>query len=135
MKVRGIQWHYKKERKSRDYLYGRLLSIADDLERWALSSADEKRPTNAQRMMQRFADRPFSTYRNIEMALVPYKQRLGGKASRYYKEIENIMDMFEVDEFTDDSPLSGEFLLGYYCQHSYFINKNNEKNEEEQNEY
>ncbi len=124
----------QRNRKSRDYLYGRLLSIADDLEKWAISSENGDRSTNAQRLMQRFADRPFSTYRSIEMALVPYKQKLGGRASKYYREIESIMDLFEAEDFMNDSPLSGEFLLGYYCQHNYFIDeakRNNGQKEEE----
>lgn len=41
---------------SRDYLYGRLLAVAERIERVALSVAEEKRPTNAERLMQRFAD-------------------------------------------------------------------------------
>ncbi len=123
----------QRDRKSRDYLYGRLFSIADDLEKWALSSVNGDRSTNAQRLMQRFADRPFSTYRSIEMALMPYKQKLGGRANKYYQEIGNIMELFEPEEFMDDSPLNGEFLLGYYCQHNYFINeakRNNGQKEE-----
>lgn len=124
----------QRNRKSRDYLYGRLLSIADDLEKWALSSANEKRTTNAQRLMQRFADRPFSTYRNIEMALAPYKQRLGGRANKYYQEIESIMDLFDPEDFVNDSPLNGEFLIGYYCQHSYFIEEGKQNNGQREEE-
>ena len=34
-------------RRTRDYLYGRLLAYADSIERWALSERNEQRPTNA----------------------------------------------------------------------------------------
>lgn len=104
------------DRKTRDYLYGRLLALADDLENWAQSSAGEKRPTNATRLMQRFAERPFTTWRTIELALVPYRTRLGSKASKLLKTIDEVMADFDPDDFVSDKPLSGEFLLGYHAQ-------------------
>jgi CRISPR-associated protein Csd1 len=61
---------------SRDYLYGRLLAIAERIEDVALSVSGENRSTTAARLMQRFADRPFETWRTIELALQPYMQRL-----------------------------------------------------------
>ncbi|MCI0565450.1 MAG: type I-C CRISPR-associated protein Cas8c/Csd1, partial [Nitrososphaera sp.] len=59
-------------RTTRDYLYGTLLALADSLEEWALKEAGEDRQTNAARLMQRFAERPYSTWRTIELALTPY---------------------------------------------------------------
>ena len=46
-------------RTTRDYLYGRLLALADSLEEWALSEAKEGRQTNAARLMQRFCRTAF----------------------------------------------------------------------------
>ncbi len=67
----------EEERTSRDYLYGRLLAIAERTEEMAMIVADEKpRTTVASRLMQRFADRPFSTWLNIEKGIVPYQDRL-----------------------------------------------------------
>ena len=60
------------DRRTRDYLYGRLLAIAENIESRALFVARETRDTTAARLMQRFADRPYSTWRTIELALVPY---------------------------------------------------------------
>lgn len=65
------QMALEEERTSRDYLYGRLLAVADSIENRALALAAEKRDTMAARLMQRFADRPFSTWRTIELALGP----------------------------------------------------------------
>src|SRR5690606_26544364 len=45
----------------RDYLFGRLLAVADVLERRALGS-DEKRATNAIRYMNAFSMRPARTW-------------------------------------------------------------------------
>jgi len=106
-----------RKRKSRDYLYGRLLAAADSLERFALFASEKKRDTNAARLMQRFADRPCSTWKTIELSLVPYKARLGGRAKKYLDAIDETMQLFDPPEdFTSDKPLTGEFLLGYHCQ-------------------
>ena len=105
------------ERKARDYLYGRLLAAADCMERFALVTSEKKRDTNAARLMQRFADRPCSTWKTIELSLIPYKARLGGRAKKYQDVIDNVHSMFDPPEdYTSDKKLSGEFLLGYHCQ-------------------
>jgi len=103
-------------RTTRDYLYGRLLALAENLEHWAIRAAGETRPTNAERMMQRFADHPYSTWRTIEMALIPYKTRLGQKANKLNALMDAVHAKFEPVQFILDDKLSGEFLLGYHCQ-------------------
>lgn len=112
---------------ARDYLYGRLLAIAEYIEEVALNIGGEKRPTTAARLMQRFADRPFETWRTIELALQPYMQRLrvsrGGFLTNRLKEIDAIKALFEREDFTRKEKLSGEFLLGYHCQRHYFKHK------------
>lgn len=120
----------EESRTSRDYLYGRLLAIAERIEDIALSVAGEKRPTTAARMMQRFADRPFSTWRNIELALQPYIQRLQrnrpGFLTNRKQDLDSVMALFENGEFEQDRALSGEFLLGYHCQRMSFRRKDTE---------
>ena len=105
------------ENRSRDYLYGRLLAVAENTESYALYLAGEKRATTAERYMQRFAEHPFATWRNIELALKPYQERLhnNGKDTGA-QAISEIMELFATDDFTCDDKLSGEFLLGYHCQ-------------------
>ncbi|CAH2030724.1 type I-C CRISPR-associated protein Cas8c/Csd1 [Trichlorobacter ammonificans] len=105
------------ERSNRDYLYGRLLALAEHLEHWAIRAAGENRPTNAERMMQRFADHPYTTWRTLEHALMPYKIRLGGKAHKVLTLIDIVHSKFDPpEEYTRDDRLSGEYLLGYHCQ-------------------
>lgn len=111
-------------RKSRDYLYGRLLALADSLEQWALKESGENRQTNAARLMQRFAERPYSTWRTIELALTPYKARLGPLSNKRQNMISEVMTLFEPDDFISDKKLSGEFLLGYHCQREALWNDN-----------
>jgi len=112
---------------SRDYLYGRLLAIAERIEDVALNVASESRPTTAARLMQRFADRPASTWRNIELALQPYMQRLKNSRGGFLHNIQvlwdDVMNKFAEGEFVYDKPLSGEFLLAYHTQRLALRNK------------
>lgn len=116
----GYKMSLEENRTTRNYLFGRLLAIAENIEQRALYLANEKRDTNAAKLMQRFADRPSTTWRNIELALTPYKARLRAKRPSVLLERDKLMDavvgMFKGDDFVSDSKLSGEFLLGYHCQ-------------------
>lgn len=117
----------EQERTSRDYLYGRLLAVAERMEKIALLVADEKRPTNAERLMQRFADRPFSTWNTLEKALQPYRHRLRQTRAPFLSKMDKLLDeiqvMFTAEDFISDKRLTGEFLLGYHCQRQVFWNK------------
>jgi len=103
-------------RDTRDYLFGRLLAIADVLEERTLSEAEKKRPTNATRYMQQFSQRPFSTWKQIHELLTPYFMRQGDNASYYKWLIAQVENLFTPEDFTSNKPLTGEYLLGYYCQ-------------------
>lgn len=118
---RNYQMTLETDRRTRDYLYGRLLAIAERMESVALGVADEKqRDTSAARMMQRFADHPYSTWRTIELALVPYKTRLRVSRAPFLSKMDKLLDevmcAFNGEDFMEDASLSGEFLLGYHCQ-------------------
>ncbi|WP_432467376.1 type I-C CRISPR-associated protein Cas8c/Csd1 [Agarivorans sp. Z349TD_8] len=105
---------------SRDYLYGRLLAMAERIESVALNAAKVNRPTTANRLMQRFADRPFSTWRTVNQQLQPYLQQLQNSRTGFLvnssREMDDIMGLFWGDDFTNDKALSGEYLLGFHCQ-------------------
>ena len=122
---------------SRDYLYGRLLAVADYLEYSALTDSETSRPTNAMRLMARFAERPYSTWRNLDMALTPYKVRLTsnrpGLMTRLDALLGQIHQLFAREDFVSDRPLSGEYLLGYYCQKQEFFTKKNDQSELSEN--
>ncbi|MDD5364584.1 MAG: type I-C CRISPR-associated protein Cas8c/Csd1 [Gallionellaceae bacterium] len=119
-KEREYEMTLETARTSRDYLYGRLLAIAEHIEGRALYVGGETRDTTAAKLMQRFADRPASTWRTIELALTPAKSRLRAKRAGFLHEMEKLHDevvsSFVGDGFLDDSKLTGEFLLGYHCQ-------------------
>jgi CRISPR-associated protein Csd1 len=109
-------------RATRDYLYGRLLAISDILEERALYKAKEKRATNAARYMQQFCQHPFRTWNQIHSALTPYIVRLGG-ASYYKNLMKDVNGLFATEDYISDKPLTGEYLLGYYCQRQKLFEK------------
>jgi CRISPR-associated protein Csd1 len=123
---RNYSMSLEENRRTRDYLYGRLLAIADSIEEIALSVAGEGRETNAARLMQRFADHPVTTWRTLELQLRPYISRLRG--SRYagaliirQRLLDQIISSFPQAEdgnsaFLDNRRLTGEFLLGFHSQ-------------------
>jgi CRISPR-associated protein Csd1 len=96
----------------RDYLFGRLLAVADVLERAAL---DEDRATNAIRYMNAFARHPARTWATIYSALQPYMAKLGAKATYWTKIIDEVASRIPVEEF-NNKPLSHLYLLGFYSQ-------------------
>ena len=112
----GFDMVLEENRTSRDYLYGRLLALAESIESWALNEAKEERPTTAARYMNRFAEHPYSTWKNIYLGLAPYKIRLGKKVASREELITEVASKFTTEDFKNDRKLSGEFLLGYYCQ-------------------
>ena len=121
------------ERDSRDYLYGRLLAVAEHMESRALYVTGEIRDTNAAKLMQRFSERPYSTWLQIEQALVPYKTRLQARRPGFLKTMKDLLDeihfMFITEDYMSDAPLTGEFLLGYHCQRRDLLKGKSEEEE------
>ena len=105
---------------SRDYLYGRLLALAERLEEVSLFASGAKRPTTANRLMQRFTDRPYDTWLTIYKQLGPYMRHLKSSRPEFLNKInslmDEVMDKFEREDYIQPDKLSGEFLLGFHCQ-------------------
>jgi len=118
-------------RTTRDYLYGRLLAIADFLEERALYKAKEKRATNAARYMQQFSQRPYQTWKQIHEALTHYMARLGG--AYYYKNLIAEVTNLNPEALEGNKPLSGEYLLGYYCQRKKLLEKPKDSGSDDKN--
>lgn len=114
-----------KETDDRDYLFGRLLAIADVLERNALDKNDQ-RATNARRYMNSFAQHPERTWRIIQGALQPYQARLGKKVEYYNRLIDEVLTKMKIEDF-NNRPLSGRYLLGFSSQR-YELYQKKDKN-------
>lgn len=125
----------ERTQRDRNYLYGRMLAIADRIESHARYLQDkksdtEKRPTNAVRYMSAFATKPFRTWEIIYRQLNPYIQRLNG-GEGYQKELDEIMSLFEEGEYESDKPLNGKYLMGYSLQRRALINSKDNEEETE----
>lgn len=102
------------ENDDRSYLFGRLLAIADVLERRALDS-DEKRSTNAIRYMNSFSKYPARTWATIQSCLQPHQARLGTRVRFYSNLIDEVASKIKIEDF-DNRALTGKYLLGFYSQ-------------------
>lgn len=107
----------------RDYLFGRLLAVADVLERAAL---DDNRATNAIRYMNAFQRHPARTWATIQSALQPYQAKLGANATYWTKIIDEVASRIPVEEF-NNKPLSHLYLLGFYSQRHALYQKRKDK--------
>lgn len=123
-KERRYKMSLEEDRTTRDYLYGRLLGVADVIESTALSIARENRDTNAVRLMHRFADNPFSTWKLIEDSIKPYMDRIytnmPGLLLGYKELLDIIHDKFKTEDYISKDRLSGEYLIAYHCQRRWF---------------
>lgn len=124
----------EENRKSRDYLFGRLLAIAERIEEKVLWDQDKNRVTKAMLYMPRFSERPNETWQVIYKELQPYFQHLKtgpgwrpGFLANRLAEIDEVFNSFVGDDFTRPGSLSPEFLLGYHCQR--FFSKNKPENQ------
>lgn len=120
--------------RDRDYLYGRLLALAERLEshaRYKQTRKDdtEKRPTNAVRYMSAFAAKPFRTWATIYAQLLPYRLQLDG-GEWFQRQIDEVMSLFEDGCYENDKALGGKYLLGYSLQRRA-LSKNNTEEETE----
>lgn len=132
---------YKKEefaveletgRRDRDYLYGRLLAVADKIESSARykqgKTKEDDRATNAVRYMTAFSQHPFRTWNMLfTQQLNPYIQQLNG-AGWYFNLIGDIKQLFELGAFESDASLDGRYLLGFFAQRQEFKKQKSDNN-------
>ena len=133
-KKEEISMELERTRTDRDYLYGRLLSVADRIEQVSMGKADkDKRTTNAVRLMSMFSVKPYSTWGVLRNQLNPYINQLDS-AGFYLSIIDEITVLFKQGEFENNLPLSPLYLLGFSAQNRAFFNKNNNKSEGNEND-
>lgn len=106
-----------KNDQDRNYLYGRLLAVADIIEKEVQRQGGNSRTTNAMRYMQRFQQRPYDAWITLRVKLEPYINRLSsGQQSWYRHLLSEIESMFRPEEMLLAQPLNVRFLEGYSCQ-------------------
>lgn len=123
----------QEDNNSRDYLFGRLLGVAEVMERSVLKERGENRSTNATRYFNAFSQRPARTWHVIRKQLNPYFERQGTKATRYAKIIQELEARLTIEQMTD-ATLSPVFLLGYSSQVQAMYTKKEEVTNDNTNE-
>lgn len=117
-------WSVSVNDESKDIVYncGRLLAVADEIERFSLSLTHEKRVTNAIRLFTKYAADPCKTWGIISNKLNPHIERLGNKGIKYYKLKQEISSKISPDEFIKLKNLDGRMVLGFDAQKNEFLN-------------
>lgn len=103
----------------RSYLFGRAWAYAEAIERFALREANEKRSTNAERLMTAFPRHPKRSWGILMERLRPYQQKLGARANALNDGMDAVITALETSGFTDET-LDETYLLGYACQRQAF---------------
>ncbi len=111
---------------NREYLFGRALAYAQQIEGFALSLGEDKRVTNAERLQTAFSQHPAKTWMVLDRQLRPYYQRLGVRANHYREEMNEVLSRIPREEFSN-KPLSELYLLGYACQMQQFQDEKKER--------
>ena len=121
----------------RDYLYGRLLAVADriefrTLERDENGKVTESRQTNAKRFMNAFSQQPFRTWKVIEEQIQPYLLKLSIQDRLFFTSlIDEICWKFQDEDFEKNDGLNGLYLLGFHHQiYKLRYDKEEEKRDE-----
>lgn len=127
------EWKVELEegKESFPYLCGRLLAVADALEKSTYNEEDRKhRTTNAMRYFTKFMEHPCQTWEILNKALDPYISKLGIKAWYYQDIIGRISIKIDENEFLQARNLDGRMALGFYAQQNAIYTKNENKTEE-----
>lgn len=132
------EWKLKLDPNKNDlsYQFGRLLAVADKIERdYYYIHKDKTRATNAMRLQSAFCQRPFHTFRILDESMKKgYLPRLGPSKRIAYKCI--VADVMEkISDFPEEEwnrPLKDTYLMGYYLQLNELY-KSNKQNDMEEN--
>ncbi|WP_455501048.1 type I-C CRISPR-associated protein Cas8c/Csd1 [Gemmiger sp.] len=133
--IRGYYHRNKKEDFSmgvdesiqdRNYLFGRILACAEQIERRAQSQSDEKRPTNAERLRVAFVQHPAKTTALLPEKLTPYLNRVRANGTARNSRYDLMLELLDRlgKELYNNKPLNELYLLGYASQTMDFRREN-----------
>ncbi|MBB4822800.1 CRISPR-associated protein Csd1 [Sporosarcina luteola] len=116
------------ENRNRDYLFGRLLGVAEVFEAWELKQKKDSRTTNAARYFNAFSQHPARVWMTIQKQLNPYKVRPSEFSGRYITLLQEIEDQLKTEDM-NNTALGPLFLLGYSSQVRDLYTKKDRKEE------
>lgn len=117
------EWNMALEerRTDRSYLFGRLLATAQELEENVLYHQGNQRETAAERFRETFRRKPVKTWGVIEDCLKPYLTYQKVRGNLFYTEkLDEIISLFQPEDFESEAPLDELVFLGYHCQRRAF---------------
>lgn len=119
----------------RSYLFGRLLTIAEQVER-STYDREESREPNAIRLQPIFTQRPLYAWKLIEEKLNPYYAQLSPGLRAYFKNMigEVVGKLPPLSDSTLPKRLEDTYLLGYYHQRTVLTTKKTNNTEDKNNE-
>ena len=115
------EWDMALDREcgDRSYLFGRLLAVAEMVER-STYNGETVRETNALRMQKAFALRPMAVWRVLAERLEPYYKQLSPGLREYFRRTtQEIVDKLSPEMGDLNQKLEDIYLLGYYHQRAY----------------
>lgn len=120
---------------NRSYLFGRILAIAERIERSTYSKDEQGREPNAIRLWSAFVQHPMSTWMTLEGLLSPYFQKLKPSSRTYYRNLlAEVVSLFQEKDLPNrNRQLEDLYLIGYYLQRREFIQYNQIENNEVEN--
>ena len=121
-----------RNRKDRDYLFGRLLAVYDHIESRSLYLEKKDRETNAIKLWSSYVATPARITDLLEQKTAGHLSKLSGGARTFYASLKGdiITALGETNAF-NNRPLGEAYLLGYYTQREELrYQKNNKENEE-----
>lgn len=131
----SIKMELDTKNQDRSYLFGRLLAIAEKLEK-STYQGEEGRATNAIRLQAAFVNHPMRTWAVLENALIPYYQKVTPATAEFFKrQVEDIFALLQMNDLTMlNKSLEEQYLIGYYAQRKAlrFDSRNNNNVVEEE---
>ena len=120
---------------SRDYLFGRLLALAEKIERDTFKTDAGKRVTNAERYIGKFATAPAATWATLFLKLKSaYLPQYDIGLRKYLEDkLIAVMNKFENYEINDNGKLSTMFLAGYTHERISAYEKTDKNREDSDN--
>lgn len=116
------------------YDCGRLLAVADAIERWALRTKSDNpkeiRATTAMRYYTRFSQKPCDVWGQISNKIMTYRIQLGEKGAYLYKLLGEISGQLVEEQFGSAKNLNGMFCLGFDSMRTELIQGAIEKGKE-----
>ncbi len=126
---------------NRDYLFGRLLAVMEEVERLYLVRIEDSRETNAMRLQAAFVNHPLTTYKVLygKIAHCFRSMKYTKDKNKYRDLMDEIVDRLKIEEiktYKDEKelnlPLNEMYLLGFHSQRKQFLEdrENNKKNKD-----